>query len=362
LRGLKLPVYPVLKITVFLLLLRFTIFAVTAQDTNYVTFTAKNGDNVYKILQQNKLTEISSFEMFVELNKNNLGKNNSLITGKKYKLPVFTVIPADTLPKAQPATAPPLKVIAAPSVKMITEPLFGKNFEHVIVIDQQLRGAVFYLVSGHGGPDPGAMGRIGDNVLCEDEYAYDITLRLGREMIRHGAKVYFIVRDPNDGIRNELYLKNSKDEKCYPNKEIPLNQVERLKQRVEAINTLNRNETPGLYKRCIEIHVDARGTKKNIDVFFYYNGGSKKGEQLAITMRNSIERKYQLKQPGRGYTGDVSTRHLYMLEKTIPTAVFIELGNINHARDQQRLIFENNRQALARWMCDGVIEDFQKTK
>jgi len=51
-----------------------------------------------------------------------------------------------------------------------------------------------------------------------------------------------------------------------------------------------------------------------------------------------------------------------MLEKTIPTAVFIELGNINHARDQQRLIFENNRQAIARWMCDGVMEDFQKSK
>ena len=36
-----------------------------------------------------------------------------------------------------------------------------------------------------------------------------------------------------------------------------------------------------------------------------------------------------------------------MPKKTIPTAVFIELGNINHARDQQRLIYENNRQAIA---------------
>ena len=245
---------------------------------------------------------------------------------------------------------------------MFTEPLFGKNFEHVEIVDQQLKGTVFYLVSGHGGPDPGAMGKIGKNILCEDEYAYDVTLRLGRELLRHGAKAHFIVRDPNDGIRDELFLKNSKDEVCYPNQEIPLNQVARLKQRVDAINTLYLNETPGNYKRCIEIHVDARDTKKNIDIFFYYHPGSKNGERLASTMRNSIERKYQLKQPGRGYSGDVSTRNLYMLEKTMPTAVFIELGNINHVRDQQRLIFENNRQALARWMCDGVIEDFNKSK
>ena len=279
-----------------------------AQDSNNVLVTAKTGENIFKIRQQNKSAAATSV------------------------------------------------------IEIIKESLFGTNFEKVEITDQQLKGAVFYLVSCHGGPDPGAMGKIGKNVLCEDEYAYDVTLRFGRELLRHGAKVYFIVRDPRDGIRNELYLKNSKDEVCYPDNEIPLNQVQRLKQRVDAINTLFRNETQGTYKRCIEIHIDARDTKKNIDIFFYYHEGSKYGERLATTMRNSIERKYQLKQPGRGYSGDVSTRNLYMLEKTMPTAVFIELGNIHHARDQQRLIFENNRQAIARWMCDGVMEDFQKSK
>ncbi|MCX6238860.1 MAG: N-acetylmuramoyl-L-alanine amidase [Bacteroidia bacterium] len=340
-------------ITVYLLLFLLTTVDAIAQDTNYVTFTAKGGDGIYKILHENGLTDPSCFNNFVGLNKNNLGKNNALIIGKKYKLPGQTTLPPDTTQKTEPVSL---------SEKMIVEPLFGKSLEHVEIVDQQLSGAVFYLVSGHGGPDPGAMGKIGKNILCEDEYAYDVTLRFGRELLRHAAKVYFIVRDPNDGIRNELYLKNSKDEVCYPDIEIPLNQVERLKQRVDAINTLYRNETPGTYKRCIEIHVDARDTKKNIDIFFYYHERSKNGERLASTMRNSIERKYQLKQPGRGYSGDVSTRSLYMLEKTMPTAVFIELGNINHARDQQRLIYENNRQALARWMCDGVMEDFKKSK
>ncbi len=67
-------------------------------------------------------------------------------------------------------------------------------------------------------------------------------------MLRHGAKVYFIVRDWYDGIRNELYLKNNKDEVCYPNSEIPLNQLERLKQRVDAIIDLYRYEHQGTYK------------------------------------------------------------------------------------------------------------------
>lgn len=344
--------YTLAKTIYFLLLLSITADDI-AQNIDNVIFTAKNGDSIYKILQQNGLTEASCFNEFIVLNQNNLGKNNTLIIGKKYKLPCQPLLQPDTIKKIEPA-----RLLS----KIITEPLFGKDLEHVEIFDQRLKGSVFYLVSGHGGPDPGAMGETGKNILCEDEYAYDVTLRFGRELLRHGAKVYFIVRDPNDGIRNELYLKNSKDEMCYPDKEIPLNQVERLKQRVDAINTLYRNEKPGTYKRCLEIHVDARDNKKNIDIFFYYHEGSKNGERLASTMRNSIERKYQLKQPGRGYSGDVSMRNLYMLEKTMPTALFIELGNINHFRDQQRLIYENNRQALARWMCDGVMEDYEKTK
>ena len=339
-------------ITVYLLLLLLNASVTLAQDTSYVIITAKNGEGIYKILHDHGLTEAHSYNDFIELNKDNLGKNNALISGKNYKLPGPAVSQSDTIPKVEPVVPP---------VKSIKEPLFGKNLENVEIIDRRLKGAVFYLVSGHGGPDPGAMGNIGKNVLCEDEYAYDVTLRFGRELLRHGAKVYFIVRDPNDGIRNESFLRSSKDEVCYPYQEIPLNQVQRLKQRVDAINTLYKNETQGFYKRCIEIHVDARDTRKNIDIFFYYHEGSKNGEQLASTMRNSIERKYQLKQPGRGYSGDVSARKLYMLEKSFPTAVYIELGNIHHSRDQQRLILENNRQAIARWMCDGVIEDFQKT-
>jgi N-acetylmuramoyl-L-alanine amidase len=336
-----------------LLLLLIVSVDSTAQTIDNVYFTAKSGDNIYKVLHQYGLTYQSYFKEFVEINKENLGKDNTLIIGKNYKLPVRSALQQDTIRKTDIKSLP---------AKTIIEPLFGKNFEHVDIIDDLLNGSVFYLVSGHGGPDPGAMGKIGNNILCEDEYAYDVTLRFGRELLRHSAKVYFIVRDPSDGIRNELYLTNSKDEVCYPDKEIPLNQVARLKQRVDAINTLYRNESAGTYKRCIEIHVDARDTKKNIDLFFYYHEGSKAGEQLATTMRSLIERKYQLKQPGRGYSGDVSVRSLYMLSKTVPTALFIELGNINHFRDQQRLIFENNRQALARWMCEGVIEDYQKSK
>ena len=86
------------------------------------------------------------------------------------------------------------------------EPLFGKAQASYSVTSSSLKGAVFYLVSGHGGPDPGCIGHYQGKERHEDEYAYDIILRLGRELLRRGAKVYFIIQDKKDGIRETAIL------------------------------------------------------------------------------------------------------------------------------------------------------------
>ena len=71
-------------------------------------------------------------------------------------------------------------------------------------------------------------------------------------------------------------------------------------------------------------------------------------------------KKYKKHQPGRGFRGTVSDRNLYVLRHTLPAAVFLELGNIQNKRDQQRLVQENNRQALARWIAEGIVADYKK--
>lgn len=237
------------------------------------------------------------------------------------------------------------------------EPLFGKALANYTIASNELSGACFYLVAGHGGPDPGAIGIYQGRPLHEDEYAYDIILRLARELMQRGAKVHIIIQDKKDGIREGRILPNSKRETCM-GKEIPLNQTDRLYQRVAKINELYRKDK-SKYKRAIFIHIDSRSASKQTDVYFYHAKGSKLGKQLANKIRSTFEAKYKKHQPGRGFTGTVSERNLYVLRNTAPVGVFLELGNIRNKQDQKRLIIPSNRQALARWIADGIASDYK---
>lgn len=247
-------------------------------------------------------------------------------------------------------------------IKGFSYSIFGEKYAATPLLDKKLKGHVYYLVSGHGGPDPGAMSKIEQGWLCEDEYAYDITLRLARNLLSHGAKVYIIVRDENDGIRDAGYLKQDKDEVVWGDKDIPLNQKERLKQRTQIINELFAENVRKGYKiqRAIEIHIDSRYTGQKVDLFFYHSKDSKVGQELATAMQKTVKRKYDEFQKNRGYTGTVSPRDLWMIRETKPPMVYIEVGNITNTFDQKRLLIPNNRQAMANWLALGILEHTQK--
>ena len=299
------------------------------------------GEGLHAFLIRNHLS-ISKYEKkFIALNKGKFGKNNSLLTGVSYLLP-------DTKNTSK------VQNIGT----TLYEPLFGKKYSRFKKQSNVLNGTVLYLVSGHGGPDPGAIGNYNGHVLHEDEYAYDVTLRLAKKLMENGAKVYIIIQDKNDGIRDNAVLSTGNRETCR-GVQIPLSQVQRLKQRSDAVNNLYRKDTRAKYKKCIVLHVDSRSKSERLDVFFYHHSGSKSGKRLARNLANTFERKYNRHQPNRGFTGTVSARDLYVVRNIVPPVVFIELGNIQNTRDQQRFVNPNNRQALANWLYEGILRDFK---
>ncbi len=309
---------------------------------------AKKGDGIYRVLTENGFSYSKYLNEFIELNKTKLGKDNTLIIGRKYKLPSKPGKVKTTTSKK-------------PVGKIVHYDIFGKKYADVEIKSSELKGATYYLMAGHGGPDPGAIGSYNGKQLCEDEYAYDVVIRLARDLIEKGATVYMITRDKNDGIRDESILKPDHDEVCYPNLTIPLNHIKRLRQRTNAVNKLYSKNKKG-FNRLIVIHVDSRSRGENIDVFFYHDKRSKTGKKAATILQNTFQKKYNEHQPGRGYKGTVSTRNLYVVRNTYPVTVYIELANINHRRDIKRLIVTDNRQAVANWLTQGLVLDYKTNK
>lgn len=320
-----------------LLLLLFIVFGIQLKAQKAMQVKAKSGDGIHRILQRHKMDTDEYYQEFIQLNKNKLIKGNQLVIGKSY-----------TLPNKKESKGANYYAI------------FGEEHGKITPVDTRLKGAIYYLVSGHGGPDPGAVGKRNGHILTEDEYAYDITLRLAKELIKHGATVYVIVRDPDDGIRDDAYLKNDKHETVWKGKTIPLNLNKKLRQRTQAVNQLYR-KNKGRYQRLIVTHIDSRSINERVDVFGYYNSKSKSGKIFTEGLISALKTNYKRNQPNRPFDGISKSRNgLYMLKYTHPVTAYLELGNIQNNKDQIRFIKSSNRQALAEWLAEGCIIDYQK--
>ena len=336
----------------FVLVPVFLLTALVSAQDSLITVTAEKGDGILSLLRRQGMNPYERYDDFIAMNIDNLRDSVHLYEGRTYRIPpLLDSVPiVDSLQK---------QAVSIKKIEGKSYGIFGKGHETVLSKSEKLKGAVYYLVSGHGGPDPGAMAIYAGKSIAEDEYAYDITLRLAKELLGHGATVYIIIQDKDDGIRDDRILKIDRDEVAYGDEVIPLNQIARLKQRVTIVNQLHRKHL-GQFQRLIVTHVDSRSKGQNIDVFFYHHEKSKNGKKLAESIHKTFQRKYKKYQPNRKYTGTFEDRtSLYLVKKTHPAMTFIEIGNIRNKKDQRRILDPDNRQALAKWISEGVLLDFE---
>lgn len=381
-----------------ILIVLISLFGLGGEAQSYIKTKAEAGDGIYVLLGRYNL-ERSECNYNHFCNLNGLKKNSFLIVGKTYTLPLQKYTfngksirstvnikewqaakqieryndvmqtlgrkPSDFRKGTKELWVPyHIKKCPTDMEQFIPQnrffPIFGKDYADVPLKDKKLAGAVYYLVAGHGGPDPGAMAKYNGKNISEDEYAYDITLRLARNLIEHGAIVYLIIRDENDGIRDEMYLPCDMDERCWGNEIIPLSQKERLKQRSDVINKLYiQNRQRGIeYQRTIAIHVDSRSKSERIDLFFYHFPDNQMSKMMATRLHQTMKDKYSIHRRSGEYHGTVSGRDLHMLREIKPTSIFIEVGNIQNINDQKRFLLASNRKALADWMTEGLLKDY----
>ncbi len=390
-------------------------------ESYYYLAKAESGDGVYALLRRYDLDEDPcNFQKFYTLN--NLVKESGLKAGKEYIMPIMIVqyngksirstmsindwdtavsikqynesilekklrkthyvdskilwVPHHLAECQSSAKAPILvnesksntpatsKTPSSPasSPKYITQELFGEKYAKVEIKNQNLAGKVYYIVAGHGGIDPGARCTECSHTLCEDEYAYDVSLRLSRTLLEQGATVHTIIQD-TDGIRDSKYLKCDTDETCMDSGKVKPKQLDRLAQRTNKVNELYRkHKKEGVKEQyAMFIHIDSNHEHKKMDVYFFHHEKSKIGKKLAANLQHTFKNKYAQYQADRGYHGSVKCRGLYVIANSLPPAILVELGNIKNPSDQKRITLPGNRQALAEWLADGFIT-FDPTK
>ena len=387
------------------------ITGISAQTSHFVKAVARPGDGVHSLLKYYQCHTDCNIDQFYRLN--NMGKRQGLKVNQLYTLPIYvyryngrsirSTIGINDRPRAEkilsynedmhkahlqnedfrkskvlwvphhfvacpeeeiaPAVELGYTVPAGPSTATLplrgTYDIFGEKHAKVPRYSKDLEGHVYYVVAGHGGRDPGAVGSRWGKKICEDEYAYDISLRLAWQLLAHSATVYMIVRDPNDGIRSDEYLPHDEDEICWGGDPIPGTTSEKLFQRSDAVNDqYKKNKWRGVtHQRLIVVHIDSGSKREKMDMYFYHKEGDETGKKFANTIRQTIGKKYAEVRKGRGYNGTVSSRDLHMLRETEPTAVFIELGNIKNKNDQSRFVLASNRQLVANWLAEGIMKD-----
>lgn len=311
-----------------------TLDAAGAETAPATTLTAARGDGIWDLLRRAGVTPTpKAIEAFKARNRGRMIRGGGLMAGRSYRIPG--------------------------AVKDVgTFPVFGSNYERVKRRSDRLAGRVYYVVSGHGGPDPGTIGRYRGRRLPEDEVAYDVSLRLARRLLQEGGTVHLIVQDPDDGIRDGTSFPLDHDERYLGGRRIPLSQLRRLRDRVRIINRLYaKHRSTAKSQEVLALHVDARSRRRRPQIDVHFIVASRRGRRVADGLRATFRDRYARAQPGRGYDGTVDRANLYVLRHTRPVAVLVELGNIRNPLDQMRLTEANNRQAVADWLADGLLRE-----
>jgi len=242
---------------------------------------------------------------------------------------------------------------------------FEKAASSLPPLGGSLKGYTVVLDPGHGGLDPGAIVASSDGngntvYVVEDEYAYDISLRVYRDLIRHGAEVHLTVISPNQTIRTtrdaSITFVNEKNE-VYNSSSLnseesgsvwPVGSAwgldERKKIAARFLKGKSRSHT--IY---VSIHADNNpGDGKGTGILYHPNEEGKSSEELARHLMSCM-----------GAGSHVRSQELRVLDgNPAGAAVLIEVRNLAYKSNAWAIRNEELRQDDADRIVKGIVNYF----
>jgi N-acetylmuramoyl-L-alanine amidase len=245
---------------------------------------------------------------------------------------------------------------------------FERQIEKMGRLGNALKGWYFVLDPGHGGLDPGAVVEVLDGngnkvYVVEDEYVYDMALRVYILLRLHGADVAITLLSPNHLIRKSdpptSTFVNEKNE-VYNNYQLNKNNRWRdwpnggsngnLSNRVQIAREFFRN-TPENRRIFLSFHADISPNSPEAPQVLYYK--SKSGRNVDTASKTFASALL----PALGAGAYTRGQSLGVLRNNpAGLKLLLELRNLAYADHAWALRFEQLRQRDAEKVVKGLLD------
>jgi len=223
-----------------------------------------------------------------------------------------------------------------------------------------LYGKVLVIDPGHGGRDPGSSRILNGQRVAENEYVYDVALRVER-LAKQQDGLFFMTLRRDEAIRNGspagIFVDNY-TERFTSNGSIAVAGTTGMRARQAHGNSVVRRY-PNHDVVWISIHFDVVGTRSDVAGVRIIHAPGTKSVELASRLAQSFGRAGRMRAHGPvAVNGDprYGLRNLYILNggNRTPAKVLVELGNFNNDTDLWRIRDPKVREAYARAIVEAL--------
>lgn len=365
-----------------LLLITICLCVIPSTDVSALTqvHVVKKGDSLWEIAQKYNVS-------VKEIKRLNNLKSNRIYLGQKLrvtvKMPEFPATNGPyfyTKPKAEvqesrnyreSSTSKPIEdyqkataLLRAFSASIEAE---KRSYKYK---SQILKGWRIVIDPGHGGRDPGAIVSNKDGVnravhVVEDEYVYDIALRLYKKLKLEGADVELTVISPNHHIRENLRATitfvNEQNE-VYNDEQYNRKNTSSVRPASANINQ-RRRIANRFFKGAkkgrtlfISVHADNSPKRPKGPLVIYYNRKGKidtRSRTFAQVMQKTLDHP--------GMPAQIGGRSLAVIRNNNAHAeILVEIRNVHDKGEAWALRFHSRREKDADRIFQGVLNYVKK--